>query len=318
MSGESASSDRVRDGGLLDAYSQAVVRVVQLVSPAVIGVKGLPGDRGGSGTGFLLSREGLALTNSHVVGGREKLEARTNDGDRLPAEVLGDDPATDLALLRVAARDLDMIELGESASLQVGQLVIAMGDPLGLEATVSTGIVSALGRSMRGAGGRLIESVVQHSAPLNPGNSGGPLLDSRGRVIGVNTAVVAMAQGLGFAVPSQTARWVLQNLLEHGVVRRPFLGISGRTVPLPRALVRRLDLVGDSGVEIAEIESGGPADQARLRSGDRITAVNGRIVGGIDDLHRLLVHQIASGDVIELQVIRESLIHNVSIKPQWR
>jgi S1-C subfamily serine protease len=187
------------DADLLDAYSRAVVHVVETVSPAVISVSGVRGERGGSGSGFLITPDGYALTNSHVVDGRPRLVAETADGDRVDAQVVGDDPATDLALLRLASNDLPYAPMGDSTTLRVGQLIIAMGSPLGLQTTVSTGVVSAVGRSMRGQDGRLIENVVQHSAPINPGNSGGPLVDSRGRVVGVNTAIVAWAQGLGFA-----------------------------------------------------------------------------------------------------------------------
>ena len=190
----------------------------------------------GAGSGFLLTPDGYALTNSHVVHGRPNVQATTEDGDTLSAELIGEDPATDLALLRLAARDLPFAELGDSQTLQVGQLVIAMGNPLGFQSTVSTGVVSAVGRAMRGQEGRLIENIVQHTAPLNPGNSGGPLVDSHGRVVGINTAVIAMAQGLGFAVPSATARWVVGELISHGRVRRLALGISATVVPLPRRL----------------------------------------------------------------------------------
>ncbi|MCU0876893.1 MAG: trypsin-like peptidase domain-containing protein [Pirellulaceae bacterium] len=196
---------RPADADLLDAYSQAVIGVVRQVGPAVISVTGRPEERPqGLGSGFLISADGLAITNSHVVHGRRRLRTETQDGDLLEAEVVGDDPATDLALLKLAARDLPTVELGDSAALQAGQLVIALGHPLGFHSTVSTGVVSALGRAMRSQQGRLIESVVQHTAPLNPGNSGGPLLDSRGRVVGINTAIIALAQGIGFAVPANT------------------------------------------------------------------------------------------------------------------
>lgn len=207
---------KLPDGDLLDAYSQAVIGVVRKVGPAVIAVTGRRGDRsGGSGSGFLITPDGYALTNSHVVQGRDRMGATTQDGDDLDAVLIGDDPATDTALIRVASRDLPFAELGDSDALQVGQLVIAMGNPLGFQSTVSTGVVSALGRAMRGADGRLIDDVVQHTAPLNPGNSGGPLVDSRGRIVGINTAIIAMAQGLGFAVPGNTARWVLGELIAH-------------------------------------------------------------------------------------------------------
>ena len=224
------------DADLLDAYSQAVIHVVETVAPAVISVSGHDAQgRGGAGSGFLVTPDGYAITNSHVVENRPQLVAETTDGDHLAAEVVGDDPATDLAVLRLAASGLPYAQLGDSDGLRVGQLVIAMGSPLGLQSTVSTGVVSALGRSMRARDGRLIENIVQHAAPINPGNSGGPLVDSRGLVAGVNTAIIAMAQGLGFAIPSNTAEWVLAEILSHGRVRRRQLGIVAAIVRLPRA-----------------------------------------------------------------------------------
>jgi S1-C subfamily serine protease len=278
------------DAELLDAYSQAVVQVVETVSPAVVTItdSGSRSGQSGSGSGFLFTPDGYALTNSHVVGGRERVRALTADGDRLDAVVIGDDPATDLAVVRVAAADLPCAAIGESGSLRVGQLVIAMGSPLGLQSTVSTGVVSALGRTMRGRDGRLIENVIQHAAPINPGNSGGPLVDSRGRVIGINTAIIALAQGLGFAVPSNTARWVVSELLSHGRVRRRQLGVVATGFRLPRRLARKLDLLADTAVEVVEVAAGSAADRAGLLPGDRIVAVNERLVAGVDDLHRLL------------------------------
>lgn len=214
--------------------------------------------------------------------------AVTEEGDRLSAEVVGDDPATDLAVLRIVARDLPYVELGDSDALQVGQLAIAVGNPLGFRSTVSTGVVSAVGRSMRGVEGRLIENVIQHTAPLNPGNSGGPLVDSYGRVMGINTAIIAMAQGLGFAVPANTARWVVGEILTHRQVRRRRLGIAGGLVVLPRTLVRKLDLLADQAVEVMQVESRGAAARSGLRSGDWIVAAAGRVVASVDVLHRLL------------------------------
>lgn len=215
-------SSNLRDGELLDAYSRAVIGVVDAIGPAVVAVARRRGqESGGVGSGVLISREGHALTNSHVVGGQRRMFVTTHDGDALQAEVIGDDPATDLALLKVAARDLPAAALGESAALQVGQLVVAVGNPYGFQSTVTTGVVSAQGRSLRSQQGRLIENVVQHTAPLNPGNSGGPLVDSLGRVVGINTAIIVMAQGIGFAVPADTARWVVGEVLAHGRVRRP-------------------------------------------------------------------------------------------------
>lgn len=292
------------DAELLDAYSQAVINVVETVSPAVISVSGGGGERrGGSGSGFLITPDGYALTNSHVVDGRQRLAAETSDGDRVVVELVGDDPATDLALLRLAASELPYAEMGDSTALRVGQLIIAMGSPLGLHSTVSTGVVSALGRSMRGRDGRLIENVVQHSAPINPGNSGGPLIDSRGRVVGVNTAIVAGAQGLGFAVPSSTSRWVLTELLAHGRVRRRQLGIVATTIPLPRGLVRQLDLLSEHAAQVVDVVEGSPADRAGIAPRDIIVALHGRLVTGVDDIHRLLT-QFPLDEQLGVTVVR--------------
>jgi S1-C subfamily serine protease len=247
--------------------------------------------------------DGYAITNSHVVDDRPRLVAETTEGDRLRAELVGDDPATDLAVIRLAANGLPHAQLGDSNALRVGQLVIAMGSPLGLQSTVSTGVVSALGRSMRARDGRLIENIVQHAAPINPGNSGGPLVDSRGLVVGINTAIVAMAQGLGFAVPSKTAEWVLQEILVHGRVRRRQLGIVAQVTRLPRVLVRQLDLLADQGVEVREVAPRGIADRAGILPDDVIVALAGRLVTSIDDLHRLLM-TVPVDQGFDLTVIR--------------
>ena len=301
------------DTRLLDAYSQAVVSVVERVSPAVIGVTAGGEQPAGAGSGFLISPDGYALTNSHVVDGQPRLTARTADGDRLAAELVGDDPATDLALIRLAAGELPYAEIGDSDALRVGQLVIAMGDPLGFHATVSTGVVSALGRAMRGREGRLIENVVQHSAPLNPGNSGGPLVDSHGRVVGINTAIIAMAQGLGFSIPASTARWVIGELIGHGRVRRPYLGIVGTVVPVHRQLVRILDLLSDRAVEIVALDPGGPSARAGLERGDLIVAIQGRVVASVDDLHRFLT-KWPIGQPVTLTVVRQQGKQDVTVE----
>jgi S1-C subfamily serine protease len=292
------------DVHLLDAYSRAVIGVVDAVSPAVVSITTPANERpGGSGSGFIISPDGLAITNSHVVGGRARVVAESNDGDRLAADVLGDDPSTDVALLRLAASDLPYASLGESDSLRVGQLVIAMGSPFGFQSTVSTGVVSAVGRSMRSHDGRLIENIVQHSAPINPGNSGGPLVDSRGQVVGVNTAIIAFAQGLGFAVPSSTVGWVTTELLAHGQVRRRQLGIVASTVHLPRALVREHDLVSDHAVAVVKVADAASPTAASLRAGDLLIEINGRVVTGVDDVHRLLA-QLPNDAALEATIIR--------------
>ncbi len=311
------------DAAVLDAYSRAVIGVVNSVGPAVVGVSGrLPrgewnqdAERGGSGSGVVISDDGLALTNSHVVHGRRELSATTRDGDRIDAEVVGDDPATDLALMRVASRGVPHATLGDSNALQVGQLVIAVGNPLGLHSTVSTGVVSAVGRSLRSPSGRLIEGIVQHTAPLNPGNSGGPLVDSRGLVVGVNTAIVALAQGLGFAVPSRTAQWVVGELLAHGRVRRAYLGINAGVRAFPPALARQLDLLNELCVEVVGVEAGSPADRAGLREGDQIVSIAGRIVNTPDDLHRALA-KLPMGQVVAMAIVRAERLIEVALKPE--
>lgn len=277
------------ESDLLDAYSQAVVSVVNAVSPSVIGVATLRDDGPtGSGSGFLITPDGYAVTNSHVVAGRSRLRATTADGDRLSADVIGDDPSTDLALIRIGSRDLPFVEIGDSDALRVGQLAIAIGDPFGFQSTVSTGVVSALGRAMRGHDGRLIENIIQHTAPLNPGNSGGPLVDWKGRVIGINTAIIAWAQGLGFAVPANTAKWVIGEILGHGRVRRRQLGLTASVTRLSRRMVRELDLVSDLAVEVVAVLPDSPAASAGIGPGDLIVALQGRVVATVDDLHRLL------------------------------
>ena len=289
------------DAEILDAYSQAVVGVVERVSPAVISVSG---DGRGAGSGFLITPDGYAVTNSHVVGGRTRLLAETCEGDRVDAAVVGDDPATDIAVLRLASSDLPFAEIGDSDAVRVGQLAIAMGSPLGLHSTVSTGVISAVGRTMRGQDGRLIENIVQHAAPINPGNSGGPLVDSRGRVIGVNTAIIAMAQGLGFAVASNTATWVTSEILAHGKVRRRQLGIVARGVRLPRSVLREYDLLSDQAVEVVEVAANSEARRSGILPGDVIVAVNDRITASIDDIHRLL-SLIPNNVPLDVTVIRD-------------
>lgn len=283
------------DGNLLDAYSRAVTAVVDAVGPAVVGIsvgrEGSPGDGVepiGSGSGVLLAPDGYVLTNHHVVRDANRIRLTLTDGTRLGAVPVGFDPPNDLALVRANGTGLPYSSLGDSSSLRAGQLVIAIGNPLGFQSTVSTGVVSATGRAMRSLDGRLIENVIQHTAPLNPGNSGGPLVDSRGRVVGINTAIISVAQGIGFAVPSTMARHVVSQLLTIGKVRRGFLGIAGRRRPLPRRVVRHFNLSRESGVEVVSISPGGPADRGGVLPGDVVVAMNALSVESVDDLHRIL------------------------------
>jgi S1-C subfamily serine protease len=292
------------DAGILDAYSTAVIRVVESVSPAVISVTGRRNEApSGSGSGFIITPDGFAVTNSHVVAGRQRLMAQTNDGDKVDVDVIGNDPATDIALLRLASRDLPFVTVGDSAGLRVGQLVLAIGSPLGLHSTVSTGVVSATGRSMRSQAGRLIDNVVQHSAPINPGNSGGPLVDTRGQVVGINTAIIFLAQGIGFAVPSNTAQWVTGELLTHGHVRRRQLGVVVEPIRLSSAAIRELDLLSDQAISITEVVPGSSADSAGLQPGDIVVSLNGRIVESVDDVHRLL-SQFPVESSVEVSIVR--------------
>jgi S1-C subfamily serine protease len=249
-----------------------------------------------------------------VVAGQPRLRATTAEGDRLDAQLIGDDPSTDLALVRLGSRDLPFIEIGDSAGLRAGQLVIAIGNPFGFQSTVSTGVVSAVGRSMRGQDSRLIENIIQHTAPLNPGNSGGPLVDWKGRVVGINTAIIAWAQSLGFAVPANTARWVVSEILSHGRVRRRQLGLSATVTPLPRKLVRELDLVSDLAIEIVGILPQSPAALAGLVPGDLIVAVQGRVVASVDDIHRLLT-TLPLDQSLTLTVIRGEREIEVEVQP---
>jgi S1-C subfamily serine protease len=294
-SGNGASSNTGEsDADLLDAYSRAVVRVVESVGPAVVSVvagKNLQGQRGdqmGAGSGVIVAPEGYILTNNHVVQGAGRLEVRTADGTTLPARLAGADPATDLAVLRTDAGGLPYASFGDSGALSVGQLAIAIGNPLGFNSTVSTGVLSALGRALRSRDGRLIENIIQHTAPLNPGNSGGPLVDSRGRVIGINTAIIPTAQGICFSIPSNTASWVLPQLVADGRVRRGYLGIAGQSRPLPQHLVAALGLAANQAVEVVSVSRASPAGRAGLRGGDLIVAINETCVTCVDDLHRFL------------------------------
>jgi S1-C subfamily serine protease len=297
------------DVDLLDAYSSAVTSVVDAVGPAVVSISGRGDQRGtepeqtGAGSGVIIAPDGYILTNDHVVHHAKRLTVTLTDGTSFGASVVGKDPATDLAVIRADASGLQCAALGDSSLLRVGQLVIAMGNPFGFQSTVSTGVVSALGRALRSREGRLIESIIQHTAPLNPGNSGGPLVDSRARVMGINTAIIMMAQGIGFSIPSNTARWVVSQLLTHGKVRRAFLGIAARPRPLDRRLVRYHDLSGDQAVEVLSVDPKSPAGLSGMRVNDLIVSVNGQRVANVDDLHRFL-GEWPIGEPVILTVVR--------------
>jgi S1-C subfamily serine protease len=288
-SGPGASS-ALADGEALDAYSRVVSDVVERVGPSVVRVdiKRL-GASAGSGSGVIVSPDGFVLTNSHVVQGARGAEVTTLEGRQLHARVLGDDPDCDLALLRIDdSATLPAARLGDSSKLKRGQIAIAIGNPLGFDASVTTGVVSALGRSLRAKSGRMIEDVIQTDAALNPGNSGGPLVSSRGEVIGINTAIIMGAQGICFAVASNTANPVLGEIARHGRVRRAYIGIGAGTVAIPRRIALRLGLEQTNGARVLAVEARSPADHAGLLTGDMIVALDGKLVSGAEDLLRML------------------------------
>ena len=293
------------DSELLDAYSEAVIATLDRTRAGVVSLK-MHGGRGrdGAGSGFLITPDGYLLTNHHVAEAGERCSVTLDDGSEHAAERVGGDADTDLALLRIGhAAPLPHLQLGESARLRVGQVVIAIGNPQGLSQTVTTGVVSALGRSLRAKSGRLIDGVIQTDASLNPGNSGGPLLDTRARVVGVNTALIANAQSLCFAVPSDTARWVVSEVLRHGHVRRAWLGIAAETVAMPRRSVLHHDLAADSAVSVNEVLKAGPAERAGVQAGDRIVRVDEHSTPDVDTLHRLLGGERV-GREVRLELLR--------------
>jgi S1-C subfamily serine protease len=309
------------DAELLDAFSRAVTSVVDDVGPAVVSLQvkaaGRVLRREGAGSGVVVTPDGYLLTNSHVVNGagdRAELRVRTAAGEVVPGHIVGDDPATDLAVVKIDPSAARSATFHGGARLRPGQLVVAIGNPLGFESTVSTGVISALGRTLRGKGGRLIDGVVQHTAPLNPGNSGGPLLDARGRVVGINTAIIARSQGLGFAVGAETAAWVLSQILSSGRVRRVWLGVGGASRPLDRRLARHFDL-GETAVEVMSVEPRSPASRAGLVDGDLVVGFAGAAIASVDDLHRRL-RTAAAGATVVLDVIRRGGRIAVSITPE--
>jgi S1-C subfamily serine protease len=280
------------DAQLLDAYSNAVIAAARLAAPCVVHLEaqteGRQGARRGTGSGFFFTPDGLLLTNSHVVHHAKDIRVSTQDGDRYAADIVGDDPDSDLAVLRVSVGVVAHAAFGSSAALQIGQLAIAIGNPLGFEYTVTAGVISALGRSLRSGTGRLIENVIQTDAALNPGNSGGPLVNSHGAVIGVNTAIIAGAQGICFATASDTAQWVFAQILKHGRVLRAWLGMTGSNTTVNRRLALHHTLDNESGVRVQSVERGGPADTAGLQSGDLLISYDHELVTSIDRLQQIL------------------------------
>lgn len=313
------------DSTLLDAYSRAVVGAAERVSPAVVNIEvtqrvqrrpgGAEREAHGGGSGFIFTPDGIILTNSHVVRGASRIEVSLSDGRRFPAVAIGDDPATDLAVIRIDAPLLPVAEMGDSQQLRVGQLVIAIGNPFGFQYSVTAGVVSALGRSLRSRTGRLIDDVIQTDAALNPGNSGGPLVTSEGRVVGVNTATILPAQGICFAIGINTAKFVASRLLRDGRIRRSYIGVVAQTVPLPRRLVRFHELRVESAIAVVSVESGSPAEKAGLRQSDLVVAMDGKQIAGVDDLHRLLT-EARVGAAVRLTVVRGPQKLDLEIVPE--
>jgi S1-C subfamily serine protease len=316
VEGESAS-----DVELLDAYSRAVIQVVEAIGPAVVSIavtlppgqgRGGPsrrptpgqGEQTGAGSGVIIAPDGYILTNSHVVANADRMDVTLTEGLTVSAELVGKDPATDLAVIRVNESGLPYATFGESGALRVGQLAIAIGNPLGFQSTVSTGVISALGRSMRSQDGRLIDEIVQHTAPLNPGNSGGPLVDTHGRIVGINTAIIRGAQGLSFSVPADTARWVVTQILTQGRVRRGYLGVVAQRREIGPRFARFHGLEEGFAVEVADVVSGGPAEAAGLRRGDWLVAIGEVTVTTADDIHRFLSEGDRIGQSVTVTVIR--------------
>jgi S1-C subfamily serine protease len=334
---EDSVGNSLSDASLLDAYSSAVTGAVDKVSPSVVNIEvhqslPLPGNRSGrgrsgeererrgGGSGFVFTPDGLILTNSHVVHDAKRIEVTVADGRRMPATAIGDDPASDLAVIRVDELLTDepvltAAVLGASQRLRVGQVAIAIGAPYGFQSTVTAGVVSALGRSLRSYSGRLIDDVIQTDASLNPGNSGGPLVDSSGRVIGVNTATILPAQGLCFAIGINTAKFVASRLLRDGRLRRSYIGVSAQTVPIHRRVVRFYDLPKETGALVLSVEEGSPAQRAKLREGDVIVALEGHAVAGVDDLHRVLT-DVRVGVSCSLTVLRHTEKLELKIVPE--
>lgn len=318
------------DEYLLDAYSFAVSRAAEKVSPSVVNISVTqkaqagrrlpgtpPGEAKGTGSGFIFTGDGFVLTNSHVVQGARRLDVTLPDGRTCKADLVGDDPDTDLAVIRISAPELEPVTFGDSQKLKVGQLVIALGNPYGFQCTVTAGVVSALGRSLRSNSGRLIDNVIQTDAALNPGNSGGPLVNSRGEVIGVNTAIIYPAQGLCFATGINTAKFVAARLIQCGRVKRSYIGAAGQDIELNRRIVRYHNLPSEKAFLVISVEKDSPASKAGLKEGDIIVAFNGCSISGVDDLHKMLTEECI-GAPSTLTIIKRADKREVLIIPEER
>jgi S1-C subfamily serine protease len=328
QTGKQESTQPANDEELLDAYSRAVISAAEKVSPSVVYIEvqqainkrrnndqRVPSEARGSGSGFIFTPDGFILTNSHVVHGATRIEVTVADGSKHGAELIGDDPDTDLAVIRINAPNLVPAHLGESQHVRVGQLVLAIGNPYGFQYSVTAGVVSALGRSLRARSGRLMDAVIQTDAALTPGNSGGPLVNSRGEVIGVNTAMILPAQGICFATSIDTAKFVASRLIRDGRVSRSYIGLAGQNVPLPRRIVRYYNLAVESGILVVSFEEQSPAQKAGLREGDIIIGFDERPIAGIDDLHKLLTEE-RIGHKSSLAVIRGTQKLELAVTPE--
>ena len=324
-----ADTIRVSDDDLLDAYSRAVIQAAERVSPSVVNIEvrksprgkeielRLPGEMRGTGSGFIFTPDGFVLTNSHVVHHADNIGVTLSDGRHFQAELIGDDPDTDLAVVRINGPNFGPSPLGDSQKIRVGQLVIAIGNPYGFQCTVTSGVVSALGRSLRSMSGRLIDNIIQTDAALNPGNSGGPLVTSRGEVIGVNTAVILPAQGICFAIAINTAKYVAARLIKEGKIRRSYIGLGGQNIILQRRIVRFYRLPVESGVRVVSVEVNSPAEKAGVMTGDVIVSFDNESISSIDDLHRMLTEEKV-GVRSRLTLLRKAEKLTLSIIPDAR
>jgi S1-C subfamily serine protease len=310
------------DAGLLDEYSRTVVSAADRVGPAVVNIdikqrlnsRRGPREVGGSGSGFVIAPDGFILTNSHVVHNANQIAVSLPDGREYPAQLIGDDPDTDLAVIRIDAPHLAYVRLADSENLRVGQVVIAIGNPLGFQASVTAGVISALGRSMHAQSGRLIDNIIQTDAALNPGNSGGPLVNSAGEVIGVNTAMIRPAQGICFAIASNTAKFVAGWLIKEGKIRRSYIGVAGQNVPIHRRIVRFYNLPLETGVLVVSVEKNSPAEKTGLREGDLIVAFNAKPISSIHELHKMLMGE-QIGIQSEITIVRHTEKLGLAITP---